>query len=68
MSGSVHEAGANTGKIGEQMLDPGPCLSDCRDDGLGTRTVGDVGDGQVDHQELAIGADCDGAQMLESNH
>ncbi len=56
----VHEAaGSVVGAIGEQMLDPGPALADGIEDRLRPCAVGDIGRGQVDHQEAAIGIDRD---------
>src|SRR6266481_5240218 len=57
--GLVHECCPVIGAIGEQMLDPWPALADCREDRLGASAVGDIGGGEVDHQEAAVGIDDD---------
>ena len=59
IDGSVREAGTVIGAIGEQVLEPGPPFADGCDHGLGTGAVEDVGGGEVDHQQAAIGVDCD---------
>lgn len=55
IGGSVHEAGTVICAVGEWMFEPGPALADSRDYGLGTGAVRDVGGGQIDHQQPAIG-------------
>src|SRR6266481_3751684 len=57
--GLVHECCPVIGAIGEQMLDPWPALADCREDRRGASAVGDIGGGEVDHQEAAVGIDDD---------
>src|ERR1700741_217995 len=57
--GLVHECRPVIGAIGEQMLDPWPALADRREDRLGASAVGDIGGGEVDHQEAAVGIDDD---------
>jgi bifunctional DNA primase/polymerase-like protein/D5-like protein/primase-like protein len=55
----VQEPSSVIGPVGEQMLDPGPALADGVEDRLGARAVGDVGRGEIDHQEAAVGVDDD---------
>lgn len=55
--GLVHQLPAVVGAIGEQMLDPRPSLSGRIEDHLRLGTVGNVGQGKVDHQQAPIGVD-----------
>ena len=53
-SGLVHKLGAIVGLISEEMLEPCPALADGIEDRLGPGAVGDVGRGQVDHQQAPV--------------
>ena len=53
----VHELAAVVGAVGQEMLQPRPALADVGEDHLGSGAVGDVGGGEVGHQELAVGVD-----------
>ena len=59
VSGFVHERAPVVGAVGEEMLDPWPALADLIEDHLRAGAVGDVGGGQVDHEEPAVGVDRD---------
>src|SRR6185437_11801041 len=51
----VHEPGAVVGAIGKEMLEPWPTFADAVEDHLGAGAVGDIGSGEVDHKQAAIG-------------
>src|SRR3972149_5866883 len=57
--GLVHEFGPVIGAVSEEMLDPGPAAADRMQDELGAGAVGDVGRGQVDHEQTPVGIDGD---------
>lgn len=52
--GLVQELTSIIGAVGEQTLDPGPALADGVEDGLCSGAVGDIGGGEVDHQQTPI--------------
>src|SRR5450755_245067 len=55
--GFVHELQSVIGAVGEQMLHPGPALADALQDRLSPGAVGDVGGGEIDHQQPPIRID-----------
>ncbi len=57
--GLVHELAPVIGAVGEKMLQPRPAFADRIEDHLGACGIGDIGGGQVDHQEPPIGVDGD---------
>src|SRR6516162_1039157 len=57
--GLVHELGPVVGTVGEQMLDPWPALADGTEDHLGASAVGEIGRGQIEHQQPSVGIDHD---------
>ena len=62
----VHELAAIVGAIGEEVLQPWPALADRIEDHLSARAVGNIGGGQVDHQQPAIGIDGDMALAADN--
>src|SRR5439155_7083451 len=57
IAGLVHEFEPVIGAVREEVLDPGPALADALEDRHRARTVGDVGAGEVDHQQSPVGID-----------
>lgn len=55
--GLVHQLEPVVGGVGEEVLHPGPALADGVQDGLGSSRVGDVGRGQVHHQQPPVRVD-----------
>lgn len=50
----VHQLEPVVSPVGEQALHPGPALADRIQDHLRARAVGDVGRGQIDHQQTSV--------------
>ncbi len=55
----LHESSAVIGAVSEQVLQPRPAFADGAEDRLGSRGIGDVGGGEVDHQQRSVGIDGD---------
>jgi len=55
----VHELGPVISAIGKQMLDPWPALANGVEDHLSAGAVGEIGRGEIDHQQSSVGIDDD---------